>query len=121
MGLERTSAAAATYAARRAKVAGSLDRYGHLMACSKAADSDAIVHQVLANNFGISLLRSLRATPLPSNGNIDKPPIDGATGDTPRLHPGLSLRRDTLEKFHTDSIAVCYTPAQVKSLRKPEE
>ena len=69
-----------------AKIAGSLDHYGHLMACSSAAYSNAILGQVLANNFSGSLLRSLRAILFPSNGNVDKAP---ATANTPRVHPGL--------------------------------
>ena len=76
-----------------AKMAGCSDRYGHPMACLKAACLYSIIHQVLANNFGIcvSLLLSALDTYVPKPGSLGKPPIDGATGDTPRVHPGLSL------------------------------
>ena len=47
-------------------MAGSFDRYGHLMACPKAACSDSRIRQVLANNFGVSLLRPLWSADLPS-------------------------------------------------------
>ena len=59
--------------------------------------SYAIVHQVLANNFGASLLCPLWARAFLSRGDLDKPPFDGAT-HTPRVHPGLSLRRGALRK-----------------------
>ena len=52
----------------RAKTAGCSDRLGHLMACSKAAYLYSIIQQVLANNFGVSLLRSLRACSVSGQG-----------------------------------------------------
>ena len=33
---------------------------------------------------------------------MDKPPFNAATGKTPRVHPGLSLRRDMLEKLRAE-------------------
>ena len=60
------------------------------MACSKAAYSNSTIRQVLLSNFGISLLLSAPDTYVPKPGNMDKLPFDGATGDTPRVHPGLA-------------------------------
>ena len=78
------------------------------MACPKAAYLYSINHQVLANNFGISLLVSATDTYVLKPENMDIPLVDGATGDTPRVHPGLSLRRDTQE-MHTELNAICPT------------
>ena len=46
------------------------------MACSKAAYLDSI-QQVLANNFGISLLRSLRTAVFTGRETLDKPRSTG--------------------------------------------
>ena len=37
------------------------DRSGHLMAFSKAADSNSITHEILAMNFGLNLLLAVRS------------------------------------------------------------
>ena len=101
--LERTSAAAATL--RGAKLAGSFDRFGRLMARPKAAYSYAIIHLALANNFGLSLLRSTPC-PGPSNGNIDKPPFTGATGTLLGYTLGWHEARHTSRQPRVDAIAV---------------
>ena len=77
------------------KAAYTQDRCGHLMACSKAAYSNSIIQQVLANNFGASYARC-KLQCFRAMETLGKPPFDGVTGDTPRVHPGPSLRRDTL-------------------------
>ena len=72
------------------------------MECSKAACLVSIIHQVLANIFGVSLLHSLRAALYPGKG-YEKPTFDGFfLGSTPRAHPELSLRRDTLAEMRTE-------------------
>ena len=98
MAFERTSAAAATL--RCAKLAGSFDLHGHILTCSKAACSNAVLRQVLANNFGVSLLRSPRAVLFPGRGNVGQTPDRGYSSGTPK--------RDALMKMHTELDATCH-------------
>ena len=73
-------------------MAGSFDRYGHLMACPKAAYSNAII-QVLANDFCLNLLLSAPDMYVPKpgeHGQTHVRPFDVATGETARVHPGLA-------------------------------
>ena len=59
----------------RAKMAGCFDRCGHLMACPKTAYLYSIIQQVLASNFGISLLRLLQAALYPGRGYDRQTPV----------------------------------------------
>ena len=60
----------------------------------------SIIQQLLANNFGLSHLRSLRAALY----------FNGSTGATLRGHPKLSRSRaDTLIEMRTDSNATRHT------------
>ena len=86
----------------RAKMAGCSDRAGHLMACSKAAYLYSIIHQVLASNFGISLLRSLRAALYPGRGYVRQTPIRRVHRGHSSGSPWALTRRDTLIEMHTD-------------------
>ena len=67
---------------RRAKRPSCSD---HLMACPKAACLYSIIQQPLANDFGLSILRTLGKCVSKARETMDKPPFDGATGDTPGL------------------------------------
>ena len=60
------------------------DRCGHLMACSKAAYSGPIWYKPPAVHFGHLCSQA------GEHGHSDIPPFDGATGDTPGVHPGLA-------------------------------
>ena len=60
------------------------------MACLIAAYLASIVHQVLASDFGLSLLRLLWARMFPGQGSMEKTALDGSTENTLRAHPGLA-------------------------------
>ena len=68
------------------------------MACPKVAYLYSIIHQVLAINFGIGLLLSATDTYFLKPENMDKPPFDGATGDTPAGTPWAGMKPDTLKQ-----------------------
>ena len=81
--MDNTKALTAVDTLCLAKMAGCSDRYGHLMACLKAAYLYSTIQQILANNFGTSLLLSATDTCVPKPGNMEK-------GCNPPAHPGLA-------------------------------
>ena len=86
-----------------------LGRCSRLMACPRTAYLFSRIHQDLASNFGLRLLRSLRAALYPGRGYVGKDPFDGSIGGTSQVHPGLSLRRDTLMEMRTELNAARHT------------
>ena len=94
MNLEQALVAATTL--RRARRLPTADRCGHLMACPKAAYLYSIIQQVLANNFGLSLLRPLRTTLVPGAGTTTNPRSTGPQG------PLFGVTLGSHEERHTD-------------------
>ena len=91
---------------RLAKMAGCSARCGHLMACLKAAYLVSIIHLVLANNFGVSLPRSLQAALYPGRGTLEKPRSTAPQGGTRRAP---KERHAYMEK-RPELNATCHAP-----------
>ena len=87
-------AATALWRARRLPT---LDRCGHLMACPW----QRTLAQACFVRCGLLCIRA--------GDTVDIAPFDGATGDTPRVHRGLTQRSDTLDELRADLVAVCHT------------
>ena len=95
MNLEQALVAATTW--WRARRLPTADRCGHLMACPKAAYSNSIIRQILARDFGLSLLCSLRAALYPGRGYVRQTPIRRVHGGHPPGSPWAGMKPDTLE------------------------
>ena len=81
------------------------------MACPKTARWNSIIRQVLASNFGLGHLRSLRAALYPGRGYVRQTPVRRVHRGHSAGSPWAGMKPDTLEIMRTDLVAVCHTPA----------
>ena len=83
---------------------------------------NSIGQQVLANNFGVSLLRPLWARTSPGRGDNDKPPLDGSTiKKLCGLIPGWHGARHTYRYAYGTDSGATRRPKFLKGLRSQEK